>query len=118
MPKKNGNGISNLQSLTNQSKKETNEIYAPSTVEPVTPKSELKQEKPQKSKANKQKYLRLDITEYQEYVALMAEHMTKTNGKYTSMTQYILGLIEADKQEKIELYNKLEEIQRMKLDVV
>ena len=60
---------------------------------------------PDKNKNKKrQKYLRLDITDYQDYVSLMAEHSTNASGKYVSMTQYILRLIEADKQKNIELY--------------
>lgn len=72
-----------------------------------------------KSKGKKgQKYLRLDITDYQNYISLMADHMTNTSGKYVSMTQYILRLIEADKQQKIELYEKLEQIENMKRELI
>ena len=56
----------------------------------------------------KKKYLRLDITNYQ----------TNTSGEYVSMTQYILRLIEADKQKNMELYGKLEEIEKMKKDII
>lgn len=65
----------------------------------------------------KPKYLRLDITDYQDYVSLMADHQKVTSGKYVSMTQYILRLIEADKQKNLELFRKLEEIENMKKSV-
>ena len=42
----------------------------------------------------------------------MAEHEKTVTGKYMSMTKYILQLIEADKQKNIELYTKLEEIEK------
>ena len=74
---------------------------------------------PSEKKSKKEKsYLRLDITEYQEYVALMADHLTITSGKYVSMTQYILGLIKADKEKNIELYEKLEQIEKMKKELI
>lgn len=66
----------------------------------------------------KKKYLRLDITNYQDYISLMADHKTSTSGEYVSMTQYILRLIEADKQKNMELYGKLEEIEKMKKDII
>ncbi|MCM1235331.1 MAG: hypothetical protein NC489_34965 [Ruminococcus flavefaciens] len=62
----------------------------------------------------KQEYLRLDITGYKEYISLMAGHASNTSGKYVSMTQYILRLIEADRQRNISLYEKLEQIEDMK----
>ncbi len=66
----------------------------------------------------KKKYLRLDITNYQDYISLMADHKTNTTGEYVSMTQYILKLIEADKQKNMELYGKLEEIEKMKQKLI
>ncbi len=66
----------------------------------------------------KKKYLRLDITNYQDYISLMADHKTSTSGEYVSMTQYILKLIEADKQKNMELYGKLEEIEKMKQKLI
>lgn len=66
----------------------------------------------------KKKYLRLDITNYQDYISLMADHKTNTSGEYVSMTQYILRLIEADKQKNMELYGKLEEIEKMKQKLI
>jgi len=66
----------------------------------------------------KKKYLRLDITNYQNYISLMADHKTSTSGEYVSMTQYILRLIEADKQKNMELYGKLEEIEKMKQKLI
>ena len=71
--------------------------------------------KPEKKKPE---YLRLDVTEYKDYVSLMAEHMSNTTGKYVSMTQYILRLIEADKQKNLETYEKLEQIERMKRELI
>ena len=49
---------------------------------------------------------------------LMAEHTSNTTGKYVSMTQYILRLIEADKQKNLETYEKLEQIERMKRELM
>lgn len=72
----------------------------------------VKEEKPEK--APQKKYLRLDITDCQEYISLMAAYTSKTTGKYTSMTQYILKLIEADKQANTALYSKLQAIEQMK----
>lgn len=77
---------------------------------------EPKQEKI-KSKKGK-KYLRLDITDYQNYISLMADYFTNTSGKYISMTQYILRLIEADKQQNIKVYEKLEQIEKMKRELI
>ena len=64
--------------------------------------------------APQKKYMRLDITDCQEYISLMAAYTSKTTGKYTSMTQYILKLIEADKQANTALYSKLQAIEQMK----
>lgn len=66
----------------------------------------------------KTKYLQLNITNYQDYISLMAEHEKTVTGKYMSMTKYILQLIEADKQKNIELYTKLEEIEKMKREII
>lgn len=89
---------------------------APTTVESTSALSE-----PQKNKSNdkrKQKYLRLDITDYQDYISLMAGYEKSTSGKYVSMTQYILRLIEKDKQKNMELYEKLEQIEKMKRELI
>lgn len=88
-----------------------NNISVDDTEKNPTPKAP-KQEK------KKLEYLRLDVTEYKDYVSLMAEHMSNTTGKYVSMTQYILRLIEADKQKNLDIYEKLEHIQRMKREVM
>ncbi len=66
----------------------------------------------------KKSYLKLDITDYQEYINLMAAHLTTTSGKYVSKTQYILGLLKADKEKNIELYEKLEKIEEMKKKLI
>ena len=47
----------------------------------------------------------------------MAEHEKAKTGKFVSQTQYILRLIEADKQKNIELYEKLEQIEKMKREL-
>lgn len=78
----------------------------PQTIKLV--KEEKTEQAPQK------KYMRLDITDCQEYISLMAAYTSKTTGKYTSMTQYILKLIEADKQANTALYSKLQAIEQMK----
>lgn len=80
---------------------------APQETAPVPPPKDIKK-----------KYLRLDITNYQDYISLMAYHKTNTSGEYVSMTQYILRLIEADKQKNMKLYGKLEEIEKMKKEIV
>ena len=99
--------------------KKNNELEISATVDTL-PK--LESQKPTKADEPKEKkkpeYLRLDVTEYKDYVSLMAEHTTNTTGKYVSMTQYILRLIEADKQKNIETYEKLEQIERMKRELM
>lgn len=76
------------------------------------------QTEPVQQKDEKAKYLRLDITKYKDYIALMADYTTNSTGKYKSMTQYILDLIEADKQANIELYEKLSKIEQMKRELM
>lgn len=56
---------------------------------------------------NNKKYFRLDITEYQDYISLMADYAN------LSMTKYINKLIEDDMTKNINTYNKL--LQREKL---
>lgn len=106
-----------------------NAILAGEHKEPDSPKKDISAavepmkapQEPQQSKSNSKKgkkYLRLDITDYQEYISLMADHASNTSGKYISMTQYILRLIEADKQQNIKLYEKLEQIENMKCELI
>ena len=66
----------------------------------------------------KAKYMRLDVTEYQEYLRLMTEYTAKSTGKYTSMTQYIQRLIEEDRRKNKELYDKLEQIEKLNADII
>lgn len=70
----------------------------------------------------KTKYLRLDITGLEDYVSLMAEHLTNTSGDNVSMTKYIRGLIEADMQQNSGLFEKLkqlnEQIESMKHELI
>lgn len=73
---------------------------------------------PADSPQKKPKYLQLNITDYQDYISLMAEHEKDVTGKYVSMTKYILQLIEADKQKNIKLYTKLENIEKMKREII
>lgn len=56
---------------------------------------------------NNKKYFRLDITEYQDYISLMADSFN------LSMTKYISKLIEDDMAKNVNTYNKL--LQREKL---
>ena len=85
----------------------------------VETKSILPEPPRNKSRGKKgKKYLRLNITDYQDYISLMAAHEKAASGKYVSMTQYILRLIEADKQQNIELYEKLEQIEKMKRELI
>lgn len=93
--------------MQNQSKV----IIEPSTTPSETPKNKTTGKKGQK-------YLSLDITDYQNYISLMAEHEKAKTGKFVSQTQYILRLIEADKQKNIELYEKLEQIEKMKRELI
>ena len=71
-----------------------------------------------KQKKNEPYYIRLDATKYKDYISLMAQHISNTTGKYVSRTQYILRLIEADKQKNLETYEKLEQIERMKRELI
>lgn len=80
---------------------------------------------PEQNESNEQKkakYLRLDITGLEDYVSLMAEHLTNTSGYRVSMTKYIRQLIEADKQQNSELFEKLmqinEQIDNMKRELI
>lgn len=93
------------------------ETNTQTTTEPIKPiHVDLQQNKNTNKKG--QKYLRLDISGYQDYISLMAEHLTNTSGKYVSMTQYILRLIESDKQQNIEIFQKLEQIENMKRELI
>ena len=56
---------------------------------------------------NNKKYFRLDITEYQDYISLMADYSN------LSMTKYISKLIEDDIAKNVNTYNKL--LQREKV---
>ena len=100
----NKKNIPDKQVETNKQTKETEEIV-------VNNNAEAKEKK-------KPKYLRLDITEYQDYIKLMAQHESDNSRKYVSMTQYILRLIEADKQQNIKKYEQLEQIEKMKREIV
>lgn len=112
MATKNTSGMKSLGNLMNntQTKKEApkEEVESKEQPKPEAPKHEKK----------KPEYLRLDLTDYKEYISLMAEHTSNTTGKYVSMTQYILRLIEADKQKNLETYEKLEQIERMKRELM
>ena len=83
-----------------------------------TEKNPTPKAKAPKQEKKKSEYLRLDVTDYKDYISLMAEHTSNTSGKYVSMTQYILRLIEADKQKNLETYEKLEQIERMKRELM
>lgn len=96
--------IPDKQVETNKQTKEPEDII-------VNNNAEAKEKK-------KPKYLRLDITEYQDYIKLMAQHESDNSDKYISRTQYILRLIEADKQKNLETYEKLEQIERMKRELM
>lgn len=113
----------------NFKKSNPNEILAGEHKEPNLPKNDTHaavetKPIPQEPQHNKntvkkgQKYLRLDITDYQDYISLMAAHEKASSGKYVSMTQYILRLIEADKQKNIVLFEKLEQIEKMKQELI
>lgn len=119
MALKNESGISNLQK---QYKKDTNNTFeSPKNDTHATIELTRTPPEPQQNKSNakkRQKYLRLDITNCQDYISLMADHASNISGKYVSMTQYILRLIEADKQKNIELYEKLEQIEKMKKELI
>jgi len=109
------NPLENLSSTTE--KNNTDVQKEPQvTIEPVSTPSETPKNKSTGKKG--QKYLSLDITDYQDYISLMAEHEKAKTGKFVSQTQYILRLIEADKQKNIELYEKLEQIEKMKRELI
>ena len=115
MAQKNTSGIKALQNMNNTAKNTT-------TIEPKSAAVDDTEKNPtpkaQKQEKKKPEYLRLDVTDYKDYISLMAEHTSNTSGKYVSMTQYILRLIEADKQKNIETYEKLEQIERMKRELM
>ena len=114
MAQKNTSGISALQKMNSAT------INTP-TVEPKSAAVDTEKNptpKAPKQEKKKPEYLRLDVTEYKDYISLMAEHTSNTSGKYVSMTQYILRLIEADKQKNIETFEKLEQIERMKRELM
>jgi len=98
-------------------KPELPETNIQTAVKPIKPIPVEPQQNKNTSKKG-QKYLRLDISGYQDYISLMAEHLTNTSGKYVSMTQYIVRLIEADKQQNIDLFQKLEQIENMKRELI
>lgn len=99
-----------VQKNTEMQKKVQTEVEPTS----ASPDPQRSKDKPKKG----QKYLSLDITGYQGYISLMAEYEKNKTGKYVSQTQYILRLIEADKQKNLELYEKLEQIEKMKQELV
>lgn len=113
MAQKNTSGMLALKNHANTVKNTSNNETkraddAEKNPTPKTPKQEKK----------KPEYLRLDVTEYKDYVSLMAEHTSNTTGKYVSMTQYILHLIEVDKQKNLKIYEKLEQIEQMKREII
>ena len=85
---------------------------------PVHPTPQEATEQVENSEKKKTKYLRLDITGLEDYVSLMAEHLTNTSGDNVSMTKYIRQLIEADMQQNSELFEKLMQIENMKREVI
>ena len=114
MAQKNMSGIQALQNMNNTAKNTT-------TIEPKSAADDTEKNptpKAPKQEKKKPEYLRLDVTDYKDYISLMAEHTSNTTGKYVSMTQYILRLIEADKQKNIATYEKLEQIERMKRELM
>lgn len=99
--------------------------YATQTGQDNKPGQEAAQTTPQdpseqsgSNEKKKTKYLRLDITGLEDYVSLMAEHLTNTGGDHISMTKYIRQLIEADKQQNSELFEKLKQIEDMKQELI
>lgn len=112
MSSKKFNNNPSLAYITAPEQPATEETKKP---EPQTIKL-VKEEKTEQ--APQKKYMRLDITDCQEYISLMAAYTSKTTGKYTSMTQYIQRLIEEDRQKNKELYDKLEEIEKLKVNII
>ena len=114
MSQKKTNGMDALKNYAITAKNTT-------TIEPKSAAGDTeKNPTPKAPKQEKKKpdYFRLDLTDYKEYISLMAEYTSNTTGKYVSMTQYILRLIEADKQKNLETYEKLEQIERMKRELI
>lgn len=112
---KKNNPLDNLSGTAEQKKIEMQQ-ESQVTIDSVSTPSKSQQNKSTGKKG--QKYLSLDITDYQNYISLMTEHEKVKTGKFVSQTQYILRLIEADKQKNIELYEKLEQIEKMKRELV
>ena len=94
----------------------------PEQTAPVQITPQILPEQTGSNEKKKTKYLRLDITGLEDYVSLMAEHLTNTSGGNVSMTKYIRQLIEADKQQNSELFEKLkqinEQIDNMKRELI
>lgn len=105
-----------LENLDNTPKKPET-IRMEEQKEAVVSEDQKEENKEKKGKGEK-KYLRLDITNYQDYVNLMAQYASKTSGKHVSMTQYILKLIEMDKNNNIDIYDRLAEIEQMKNKII
>lgn len=84
----------------------------------LSPKPEKQLSEEHEEPKPQKKYLRLDVTDCQEYIYLMAQHQSNVSGKHVSMTQYILQLIKADKEKNQELYYKLKSIEQLKQELV
>lgn len=76
---------------------------------------QVKEVQEQKPKKEKPIYFRLGLTaDSHKYLSLMAEQ----NPKHDSMTKYINMLIEKDKKKNKELYEKLVEIENIKVEAL
>ena len=116
------NGMNSMMGYATQAGQYTpmdNKSEQTAAVQP-TPQKALGQT--QNDGKKKTKYLRLDMTGLEDYVSLMAEHLTDTSGENVSMTKYIRHLIEADMQQNSELFERLtqlnEQIENMKREII
>lgn len=81
--------------------------HAAEPKQPIKTNSIKKDVEEQAKEKEDKKYLRLDITEQQDYISLMSEHQK------VSMTKYIQRLIDKDLLENKETFNKLKQIKEM-----
>ena len=111
-------GMSSMMGYATQAGQNKPAVDKPEQTAAVQPTPKEAPEQAGSGGKKKTKYLRLDITGLEDYVSLMAEHLTDTTGGNVSMTRYIRQLIEADKQQNSELFEKLVQIENMKREAI
>ena len=116
------NGMNSMMGYATQSEKNKSADNKPEQAASAQTTSQNPPEQTAGNEKKKSRYLRLDLTDLEDYVSLMAEHLTNTSGNHISKTKYIRQLIEADKQKNSELFERLqqlnEQIESMKRDLI